>query len=260
MMLYCERDKFRINKSAIFILQSAICGLLIADCRLLFLQYFMPCKVYMQNRAPLTSAQNDILLSLSCLILFPLSEDPVNTSLPLDEKSFEVLFKKHFKDLVFYAQRYVKDLDTAKEITHDAFISLWEKRDTFDTSKPATSWLGTTIHNKCLNHLRDNKKFDRNIIAFEHLDPHTDHASDILISEETHKMVYKAIDELPEKCREIFNMNRFEELKYQEIADKLGISIKTVETQMSKALQHMRTRLSSYLKMMLVLLLYYWGK
>jgi RNA polymerase sigma-70 factor, ECF subfamily len=183
-----------------------------------------------------------------------LTEEKENIITGLDERSFEMLFKERFKELVFFAQRYVKDLDSAREITHDAFIALWEKRKTIDVTRSVNSWLMTSIHNKCLNHLRDNKKFDQNILALEHLLSEPDQGYDKLVSEETTAMIHQAIDELPEKCREIFKMNRFDNLKYQEIADALGISIKTVETQMSKALQHMRTRLQPYLKLLLLVL------
>jgi RNA polymerase sigma-70 factor, ECF subfamily len=184
-----------------------------------------------------------------------LEETPGYPISVLDEKSFELLFKEHFKEMVYFAQRYVKDLDTAKEMVTDTFVSLWEKRESIDLSKPVRSWITTTIHNKSLNYLRDNKKFDKNILAVEHLDQEPDRLHDQMVSEETSAFVHKTIDELPEKCREIFVMNRFDGLKYQEIADKLGISVKTVETQMSKALQHMRTKLLPYLKVLLLAVL-----
>ena len=166
-----------------------------------------------------------------------------------------MLFRSHFSGMCFFAQKYVKDFETAKEIAQDAFISLWEKRETIDMSRPVKSYLTTVIHNKCTNYLRDNRKFDQNILNVEHLleVPEYDGA-DILVEEELKLKIDASILELPEKCREIFVLNRYENLKYQEIADKLQISIKTVETQMSKALQHMRIRLAEYISVFLVLI------
>ena len=165
-----------------------------------------------------------------------------------------MLFKSHFSGLCFFAQKYVKDFETAKEIVQDAFISLWEKRETIDMGRAVKSYLTMVIHNKCTNYLRDSRKFDRNILEIENLlDVPEYESSDSLIAEELKTKIDSAIHELPEKCREIFVLNRYENLKYQEIADKLQISVKTVESQMSKALQHMRVRLAEYVTVFVAL-------
>ena len=155
--------------------------------------------------------------------------------------------------MCFFAQKYVKDLETAREIVQDAFISLWEKRETIDASRPVKSYLTTIIHHKCHNYLRDNRKFNREILQVENLLELSDAVpTDLLVEQELEDQILKAIDELPEKCREIFLLSRYENLKYQEIADKLQLSPKTVEAQMSKALQHMRLRLAEYLSVLLL--------
>ena len=166
----------------------------------------------------------------------------------LDKETFEALFKNEFKGLCFFALRYTKDYDTAREITQEAFISLWEKRNSIDLSKPVKTYLSTTVRNKCLNWLKDNKKFSKEILDIEGLlSDKTYIQPDRLVEAEVRKKIAQAIQELPVKCREIFVLNRNDNLKYQEIATRLEISIKTVETQMSKALQHMRERLSEFL-------------
>jgi len=167
-----------------------------------------------------------------------------------------MLFRSHFKGLCFFAQKYVKDIDTAKEIVQDAFLSMWEKRETIDMDRPVKSYLTMIIHNKCTNHLRDNRKFDSNILEIENLlDVPEYESTDSLVTDELKEKIDSALNDLPEKCREVFVLNRYENLKYQEIADKLQISVKTVETQMSKALQHMRVRLAEYLTVIAVLIL-----
>ncbi len=161
----------------------------------------------------------------------------------LDKKTFSALFTSEFKGLVFFAIGYVKDADAAKDIVHDAFLILWEKRETIDLSKPVKSYLSTIVRNKCLNFLRDNRKFDKDIINLEdHFAAEAYEPPDKLSEAETRRSIDSAIAELPEKCREIFILNRFENKKYKEIAEGLGISVKTVETQMSKALEHMRRK------------------
>lgn len=166
-----------------------------------------------------------------------------------------MLFKSHFAGLCFFAQKYVKDFETAKEIVQDAYVSLWDKRETIDMSRPVKSYLTIVIHNKCTNYLRDNRKFDQYILDLEILleVPENDGA-DSMIEEELKLKIDASIAELPEKCREIFVLNRYENLKYKEIADRLHISIKTVETQMSKALQHMRVRLAEFISGFLILI------
>jgi RNA polymerase sigma-70 factor (ECF subfamily) len=156
--------------------------------------------------------------------------------------------------MCFFAQKYVKDFETAREITQAAFISIWEKRETIDMSRPVKSYLAMVIHNKCTNYLRDNRKFDQNILNLENLLEVPEYESaDSMVEAELKLKIDLSIAELPEKCREIFVLNRYENLKYQEIADKLQISVKTVETQISKALQHMRIRLAEFITVFLVL-------
>jgi len=167
-----------------------------------------------------------------------------------------MLFRSHFSGLCFFAQKYVKDFETAKEIVQDAFLSLWEKRETIDMDRPVKSYLTMVISNKCSNHLRNSRKFDPFILNIENLleVPEYDGA-DTMVHDELKSKIDSAIAELPEKCREIFMLNRYDNLKYQQIADKLQISVKTVETQMSKALQHMRVRLAEYVSILILFVL-----
>ncbi len=165
-----------------------------------------------------------------------------------------MLFRQEFKGLCFFAVKYVKDYDTSREIVQDAFINLWEKKNVIDLSKPVKSYLSTSVRNKCLNHLRDNQKFNTDILSMEDLlSDYGVEPQDTMVEADIRQNIQDAIGELPEKCREIFVLSRFENLKYQQIAEKLGISIKTVETQMSKALQHMRIRLKEYIVIIIFL-------
>ena len=167
-----------------------------------------------------------------------------------------MLFRSHFSGLCFFAQKYVKDFEAAKEIVQDSFISLWEKRETIDMDRPVKSYLTMIIHNKCTNFLRDNRKFDQYILSLENLMGIPEYeGTDSLVEDELKAKIDAAIGELPTKCREIFEMNRFENLKYQQIANQLQISVKTVETQMSKALQHMRIRLAEYVTILVALII-----
>ncbi len=174
----------------------------------------------------------------------------------MDKTQFEALFRSEFKKLCSFAIGYTHDLDIAKEMVQDSFVKLWERRETVDIAQNVRSYLSTSVRNRCLNHIRDNKKFINEFDGAENiLDGMKYHQPDKVQETEVRNKIGQAIEELPEKCREIFRMNRYGNLKYQEIADKLGISVKTVETQMSKALQHMRIRLSEYITVFLLMAL-----
>jgi len=170
----------------------------------------------------------------------------------LEDRNFERLFRDFFPPLMAFARKILGDEDDAREVVHQVFINLWEKRSEIDLSTSLKSYLFTSVHNRSLNAIRDRKKFSSEEVP--------DVAGDWDVSAQIEGMelegkIREAIDTLPEKCREIFEMNRFEGLKYAEIAGKLNISIKTVENQMSKALKILREQLGKYLTLLLYLLL-----
>lgn len=180
-------------------------------------------------------------------------ESSKNTKASFTEADFKELFHAHFSGLCLFSVKYIKDMDAARDIVHEAFVNLWNKRDTIDPQKPVKAYLTTSVYNRSINYLRDNKKFNRDLVALdESLDQGSGYSTDRLVEQELANKIKASIDLLPEKCREIFLLSRNENLKYQQIADKLSISIKTVETQMSKALQHLRQHLGEYLTLLVV--------
>lgn len=179
-----------------------------------------------------------------------------NIEIKLDKQAFEALFRSFFPSLVLFAQKYVPDQDTAKEIVHTVFLNLWEKRQQVDTGSPMKSYLFTSVHNRCLNYIRDQKKFDKDETRFQKFDStEFSDGADRLEEQELEQRIYDALQALPEKCRAIFMLNRFDGLKYAEIAEKLNISVKTVETQMSRALRILREKLVDYLGMIILFML-----
>jgi RNA polymerase sigma-70 factor (ECF subfamily) len=176
-------------------------------------------------------------------------DDEKKIPVSLDRSTFEKLFKTLFKSLTHFARKYVPDNDTAKEIVHDVFLNLWEKRENIDTSTSLKSYLFTSVYNRSMNYIRDQRKFYRdseisNIIEKEEHTVPRDHIEE----QELESRILESIDSLPARCREIFILNRFEGNHYAEIAEKMNISVKTVETQMSKALRILREKLIDYLK------------
>jgi len=179
------------------------------------------------------------------------SEKKLHNYSDIDKRTFEELFRKFFPALMTFARKFLPGEDDAREVVHKVFINLWEKRASLDTSTSLKSYLFKSVHNRSLNVIRDRKKFVGNEVP--------DVASEIDVEAQMDAMeledrIMKVIEGLPEKCKEIFEMSRFEGLKYNEIADKLGISVKTVENQMSKALKVLREKLSDYLVLVVWLL------
>lgn len=171
----------------------------------------------------------------------------------LGEIEFEELFKEYFKPLVNFANKFLKDIDSSKEIVHDVFISLWEKRDTIDVEKSIKSYLYTSVNNRSLNFIRDNKKFIRDDVLLEN--KQSTENSDKFAEIEIQRIIVKTLDNLPSKAKTVFELSRYENLKYKEIAEKLGISIKTVETYISRALKDLRLNLKEYLTVLILILL-----
>ncbi|MCD4770237.1 MAG: RNA polymerase sigma-70 factor [Bacteroidales bacterium] len=170
-----------------------------------------------------------------------------------DDTSFEKVFKEHFTPLTYYAVKFTKDTDSAKEIVHNVFISLWEKRETISTDQPLRSYLYTSVHNRCLNYLRDKSKFlDEDVGDLDFINELSGEHYNLIEQNETESIIAEAISRLPDRCRQVFKLNRFEDKKYREIASLLNISVKTVEAQISKALRILREELNDYLTIIII--------
>lgn len=142
------------------------------------------------------------------------------------------------------------DVDTSKEIVQEVFINLWNKRDSITSERSVKSYLYTSVKNRCFNWLRDHKKFRSHVLDFEIEDHDTIFERDDLESQEIKKRIEDAMEKLPDRCREIFELSRFEDLKYREIAERLGLSVKTVEVQVSKALKILRVELKDLITLL----------
>jgi len=167
---------------------------------------------------------------------------------------FEQLFREYFSPLCNFALGYVCDLDTSKEIVQEVFINLWNKKDTITSDKSVKAYLYTSVRNRCLNYIRDHKNFRSYLLDVEIEDTELVIENQSMTQAETQVKIQQAIEKLPEKCRKVFELSRFDELKYKEIAEKLDISIKTVEAQVSKALKILREELKELIISILLIL------
>jgi RNA polymerase sigma-70 factor (ECF subfamily) len=141
----------------------------------------------------------------------------------------------------------------AEEIVQNMFVRLWERRDLLDVQTSVKAYLYKCVHNDCLNYIKHKKIKARyqDHAAFT-MNDQAERTSDKLVLGELQNRLQAAMNELPEQCRTIFQMSRFEELKYREIAEELGLSVKTVESQMGKALRILRVKLVDFLPILLL--------
>ena len=153
-----------------------------------------------------------------------------------DLVTFEHYYKEHYKYFYLLACKYLKNAQLAEEIVNDVFLKIWEDVGKIHLDTSLKSYISKAVINRSLNELNKNKKET----AFRtELAAKPDEIFELKEIEENELRIrlYKAIDQLPEQCKKVFEMSRFEELKQQEIADKLGISIKTVKNHITIALK-----------------------
>lgn len=171
-----------------------------------------------------------------------------------NERIFEVIFRKYYQSLCNYANSMLKEIDEAEEVVQNLFSGIWEKRTELEISVSLKSYLYRAVHNHCLNrikHLKIREEYQQ--YANSYYESSYESVSQSVIKNELERKIEEAIDKLPEQCRLIFRLSRFEELKYHEIAEQLGISPKTVENQIGKALKILRVELAEYLPLVILL-------
>jgi RNA polymerase sigma-70 factor, ECF subfamily len=169
--------------------------------------------------------------------------------------SFERLFRQYYAPLCLFARRFVSDRDDCEEIVQGFFTSLWEKREAISITTSVKSYLFGSVRNRCLNHIKHQKiKQEYANERLSHPDEELDY-SKYYLEIDLQQKIEKSIEALPPRRREIFILNREQGLKYREIADQLGISVKTVETQMGQALKELREQLKEIHRLIITFLI-----
>ena len=159
-----------------------------------------------------------------------------------DEAAFSHLFDAYYSALCLFANKYLRDMDLSRSLVQQVFIDVWTKCEKIRIVTSVKSYLYTTVKNTEISESVENLRQT----PFR----------DLVEEAELNDRINASINQLPEKCREIFLLCRFEEMKYSEIAKKLGISVKTVEMQMGIALKKLRDSLSDYQMINLLIFIY----
>lgn len=165
---------------------------------------------------------------------------------------YEELFRKYYRPLCLFALKYLRDPDEAEEIVQEMFVRIWQKKENLVIATSLKSYLYQAVRNICLNHLKHEAvklEYQKNSIDSSS----TANVSDTLVALELEVRIRETLDKLPTERKRIFLMSRNEGLKYREIAEKLNISVKTVENQMSKALKFLKSELIDFLSVTLVI-------
>jgi len=161
---------------------------------------------------------------------------------------FERFFKEKYRTFCLLACRYVKEIETSEEVVQDVFVRIWERRDQIIVKGTLAAYIATSIKNQCLNYLKHQsivEHFEKTEVLKNTIDP--TETEEEMGDFELETAIINAIAELPTQRQKIFRLSRVDGLKYYEIAERLGLSVKTVEAQMGKALKQLRIKLKDYM-------------
>lgn len=168
---------------------------------------------------------------------------------------FEKIFHFYFPRLSKFADAYLADWEESRNISQEVLLTLWQKKESLAEDSNINGYLLTLTRNHCLNYLKSfhgkvskSAVLELNYLSLQYMD------ENLLQYEELEQAVMAAIDSLPEQCRKVFRMSRFENLSHQEIAASLQISQKTVENHISKALSTLRIKLKPYIGILILIM------
>jgi RNA polymerase sigma-70 factor (ECF subfamily) len=175
-----------------------------------------------------------------------------------DTGIFSFLFRTYYKDLVLFGSTYIPDRSICEDIVQAVFLKLWDEREILKIETSLKSYLLTAVKNSCLDEIRHRyivREHEAHTLSLLHLQEEIDTENYVLYSDLYHRLT-EALSRLPESCRDTFEMNRFEGLKYKEIAARLKISERTVEVRIGRALLLLRQYLKDFLEVLLLLLFF----
>ena len=171
-------------------------------------------------------------------------------NIPLDEKHFNEIFKKHYSMLCIIAYDYVGDKSLAEEMVQDAFLHIWEKRSSIHITPAIKYFLVKSIQNTCLQYLRKKKIETQSLdtTAADKMIPWSDdYPLGRLFEKEVAEIIDRTIQSFPPQIKKVFSLSRYREMTYPQIADLLNVSENTIKTQVKIALSRLRSALKDYL-------------
>jgi len=164
-----------------------------------------------------------------------------------DLKAFETLFNDYYERLAYFAFQHLGDKDSAEDVVQELFSKLWMNRQQLTVEISMNAYLYGAVRNACLNQLKHQKVKEAYLSSSITPMEYDNYISNKIDANDLAQLIQSCIIELPPERQKIFLLSREQGLKYKEIAEELGISVKTVEAQMGKALRFLRERLKEYL-------------
>jgi RNA polymerase sigma-70 factor (ECF subfamily) len=157
-----------------------------------------------------------------------------------NEIAFKWIFDIYYRPLTLFALKYVGNIEESKEIVQEFFIRLWSRHDKIVFGFSIKAYLYQSVRNACLNHIESKKVFERKTRDYLPPEISNDDPFEKMAAAEQEERLMSAIDQLPDKCRQIFLMSRMQNLSNQDIANQLNLSVKTIEGQITIALKRLR--------------------
>ena len=164
-----------------------------------------------------------------------------------DQAAFDIVFRAHYEHLVAFGNGFLHDRQAAEDIAQEVLLDLWRRRAESPVQESLRAYLLRAVRNRSFNELRHARVKRRVEPKLVGEDSVAAAGADRLVANEINGALAAAVAELPPACREVFVLSRVQGLRYAEIASALGISVKTVESQIGKALKHLRVRLADWL-------------
>ena len=170
-----------------------------------------------------------------------------------DQSAYEMIFRFYYPGLVLFASQYVMYEEDAEEIVQDFFVRVWQKRDQVNQTGTLKPYFFTSVKNSSLNFLYKQKHQDKLIQEIVHISENNLlYQPDVFVLSDLQDAIRKAVNSLPPKCREVFILSRINGLKNEDIANKLNLSKRTVETHVSNGLKQLRIELKDYIGLLAI--------
>lgn len=169
-----------------------------------------------------------------------------------DQQSFTVIFTRYYADLVRFSTGITREPDASEEIVQDVFLKLWEQRASLDIHSSLKSFLLKSVQNRSIDYLRHIRISNAYAsLILEHPVLLENDTENYILFSELEERFRQAMERIPEQYAEVFRMSRLQPLNYEEIASKLGISVRTVEVYISKAISLLRKELKEFLPLLI---------
>jgi RNA polymerase sigma-70 factor, ECF subfamily len=166
-----------------------------------------------------------------------------------EEPALRWIFDHYYGFLVHEINRYIKDEDTCKDIAQEVFAEIWRKRTQINIEISLKAYLRRAGYNRAINQIKNNKRLQLDNDADYHLEKLSEPPAETNFDNTSFSLedrLHQTINLLPEKCRIVFNLSRFEQKSHKEIAEELDISVKTIENQITKALKFLREEMLKF--------------